>query len=233
VYFGRNQHVRVRLAGQRTLEWRIRATRIHRVQRVAVDCDARSCRCQGLCLPPSRVGFAERASELLLAALAGGVIAIPICMLLFAMIFPRRARTLNRSLLKHVHEVGPSKDYGRSEILQPFTLCADRDYDEAGYVIDTHEQAGHFGDVAFRAAEANEFSPRHLCDDARKRGLAAAWRSVEIHRWQTICFDCAAQKFARCENVFLPDKLIERARPHPCGERRGGVCSFNLVCSLE
>jgi len=44
-------------------------------------------------------------------------------------------------------------------------------YDEAGYVIDTHEQAGHFGDVAFRAAEANEFSPRHLCDDARKRGL--------------------------------------------------------------
>ena len=117
------------------------------------------------------LGFAERASELLLAALAGGVIAIPICMLLFAMIFPRRARTLSRSLLKHVHEVGPSKDYGRSEILQPFTLCADRDYDEAGYVIDTHEQAGHFDDVAFRAAEANEFSPRHLCDDARKRGL--------------------------------------------------------------
>ncbi len=168
------------------------------------------------------LGFAERASELLLAALAGGVIAIPICMLLFAMIFPRRARTLSRSLLKHVHEVGPSKDYALIGI-----------YDEAGYVIDTHEQAGHFGDVAFRAAEANEFSPRHLCDDARKRGLAAAWRSLEIHRWQTICFGCAAQKFARCENVFLADKLIERARPHPCGERRGGVCSFNLVCSLE
>ena len=61
---------------------------------VAVDCDARSCRCQGLCLPPSRVGFAERASELLLAALAGGVIAIPICMLLFAMIFPRLRKRL-------------------------------------------------------------------------------------------------------------------------------------------
>ncbi|PYL12647.1 MAG: hypothetical protein DMF48_01935 [Verrucomicrobia bacterium] len=40
------------------------------------------------------LGFAERASELLLAALAGGVIAIPICMLLFAMIFPRLRKRL-------------------------------------------------------------------------------------------------------------------------------------------
>ena len=103
-------------------------------------------------------------------------------------------------------------------------------YDEAGYVIDTHEQAGHFGDVAFRAAEANEFSPRHLCDDARKRGLAAAWRSLEIHRWQTICFGCAAQKFARCENVFLADKLIERARPHPVASG-AAVFAVSISCA--
>jgi hypothetical protein len=52
---------------------------------------------------------------------------------------------------------------------------------------------------------------------------------VENHRWQAIGFNRAAQEFARPKNVFLAHKFLERARPHPCGEWRGGVCSFNLL----
>ena len=74
---------------------------------------------------------------------------------------------------------------------------------------------------------------RHLRDDSRQRGLAAAGRPVQNHRWQTISFDRAAQKFARPKNVFLADKFFERARPHPRGERRSSICSFNLLRFLE
>ena len=33
--------------------------------------------------------------------------------------------------------------------------------------------------------------------------------------------------------MFLADKFIERARPHPRRERRSGVCIFNLLRFLE
>ena len=74
---------------------------------------------------------------------------------------------------------------------------------------------------------------RHLGDDTRQRRLSAAGRSMENHRGQAIRLNRATQKFARPKNVFLADKLIERARSHPSGQRRSGVCSFSLVCSLE
>ena len=91
----------------------------------------------------------------------------------------------------------------------------------------------HFGNIAFHAADPNKFRMRHLGDHTRQRGLSAAGRSIENHGGQSISFNRAAQKFARPKNVFLADKFLERARPHPCGERRGGVCSFNLLRFLE
>ena len=48
-------------------------------------------------------------------------------------------------------------------------------------------------------------------------------RAGEDDRRQPIRFDRAPEQFARRENVLLPDELLERARPHPAGERRGGV----------
>ena len=95
------------------------------------------------------------------------------------------------------------------------------------------KHASHFGDVAFHAADPNKFCVRHLCDDLRQRGFAGAGRPVQNHRWQTISFDRPAQEFARPENVFLADEFFERARPHPSGERRSSICSFNLLRFLE
>src|SRR5204863_8758032 len=74
---------------------------------------------------------------------------------------------------------------------------------------------------------------RHLGDDTRQRRLSAAGRSMENHRGQAIRLNRATQKFARPKNVFLADKFLERAWPHPCGERSSGVCSFNLLRFLE
>jgi hypothetical protein len=33
--------------------------------------------------------------------------------------------------------------------------------------------------------------------------------------------------------MFLTGKFLERPRPHPRGERRSGICSFNLLRFLE
>ncbi len=95
------------------------------------------------------------------------------------------------------------------------------------------KHAAHFGNIAFHAADPNKFRVRHFCDHSRQRGLSAARRPIENHRGQAIRFDRAAQQFARPENVFLADKFLERARSHPRGERRGGVCGFNLLRFLE
>ena len=62
--------------------------------------------------------------------------------------------------------------------------------------------------------------------------LPASGRSGEDHRRQAIGFDGATQKFPRRKDMFLADKFLERARPHPRGERRG-VRSFNLLRFLE
>src|SRR4029077_7130619 len=94
------------------------------------------------------------------------------------------------------------------------------------------EHAAHFGDIAFHAADSNKFCVRHLRDDVRQRRLSAAGRPVENHRGQAIGFNRATQKFARTKNVFLADKFLERARPHPSGERRV-VCSLILLLFLE
>src|SRR5262245_12116842 len=95
------------------------------------------------------------------------------------------------------------------------------------------KHSAHFGDIAFHTADPNKFCVCHLGDDAGQRRLSTAWWPIENYRWQAISFNRAAQQFARRKDVFLADKFLERARPHPRGERRGGVCSFKLCRFLE
>src|SRR6266496_6615452 len=58
------------------------------------------------------------------------------------------------------------------------------------------DDATHFCDVTFHAADSNKFCVSYLGNDAGKRGLSAAGRSGENHRRQTIGFNCPAQKFS-------------------------------------
>src|SRR6266478_777119 len=51
------------------------------------------------------------------------------------------------------------------------------------------DDATHFCDVAFHAADSNEFRMGHLRNNPRKRGLSAAGRPGENHRRQTIGLD--------------------------------------------
>ena len=47
----------------------------------------------------------------------------------------------------------------------------------------------------------------------------------EIH-----ALDRFTQRLAWCEQLFLPDELVERARPHPLGERGGrGLAAGRVV----
>ena len=57
-------------------------------------------------------------------------------------------------------------------------------------------------------------------DDPRERRLAGAGRSPEDDRLQQVALDRVAQRRARAEQLLLADELVERARPHPLGERR-------------
>src|SRR6202022_2248261 len=64
---------------------------------------------------------------------------------------------------------------------------------------------------------------RQLCDDIGKRRFSGTGWAGENHRGQTIGLDGATQKFARAEDVFLTDELVERPRPHARGERSAAV----------
>ena len=81
----------------------------------------------------------------------------------------------------------------------------------------------HLGDIALDSAQADKFRLRHRRDDLREGGFARAGRAGKNDRRQSIRLDRAAQEFAGREDVLLPDKLLERARSHPAGERRGGI----------
>src|SRR6266487_3523877 len=54
------------------------------------------------------------------------------------------------------------------------------------------DDATHFCDVAFHAADSNEFRMGHFRNDPRQRGFAAAGGTGENHRRQTIGFNCPA-----------------------------------------
>ena len=60
-------------------------------------------------------------------------------------------------------------------------------------------------------------------DDARQRRLAGAGRSPEDDRAQAIVLNRLAQRPAGRQHLILADDVVERARPHALGERRGRI----------
>ena len=63
-------------------------------------------------------------------------------------------------------------------------------------------------------------------DGHRERGLAGAGRAPEDHAERGVALDHPAQRRALGQQVALADDLVQRARPHPDGERsdlRGSV----------
>jgi hypothetical protein len=95
------------------------------------------------------------------------------------------------------------------------------------------DDAAHLGNVAFHATDSNEFSVGHLGNDPCQCGLSASGRAGEDHRRQAIGFNRAPQQFTGAKNVFLADKLLQRAGSHARGERRCAVRGFNVFLFLE
>src|SRR5207302_6728623 len=86
---------------------------------------------------------------------------------------------------------------------------------QAGF-LDVAPQVGHPGTDR---AERDEVRRGHPGDQPRQRRLAATPWSPEDHRANPILLDGAAQLVLRTDQVLLPHKLLERARPHSGGER--------------
>jgi len=96
------------------------------------------------------------------------------------------------------------------------------------------DDSAHLGDIAFHAADPDEFCVRHLRNDPGQGGLAGARRSGENHRRQSIGFNGTAQQLARCQDVLLADEFIERVRTHARGKRRTiGAHAFDIFVISE
>ena len=79
-------------------------------------------------------------------------------------------------------------------------------------------------DAARHRVELHEVRARRRGDYPRKRGLAAAGRTVKNAAAETVGDDRAAQHAALAHDVLLTDELVQSARTHALGER--------LVCLL-
>ena len=66
-------------------------------------------------------------------------------------------------------------------------------------------------------------------DQARQRRLAGAGRAPEDDRAQPVMVDGLAQRPAGSRERFLADELVQRARPHPLGERRRPIGLVGLL----
>src|SRR5215469_2339121 len=79
-----------------------------------------------------------------------------------------------------------------------------------------------FLDASKDRTERDEICVRDASDEARERSFATAGRSPEEHRADVVAFDLQAQRLSWTEKLFLPDELVELARPHAFGEGLGG-----------
>ena len=77
-------------------------------------------------------------------------------------------------------------------------------------------------DAAEHRRHGDELGVEGVGHEARQRRLAGARRTPEDHRVQPPGLEGDAQRLARAEQVALADHLVERLRPQPFGERRGG-----------
>ena len=71
--------------------------------------------------------------------------------------------------------------------------------------------------------ELLEVGLRVAGDDVGQRGLAGARRAVEDHAGQPVGLEHPPQQLARPDEMLLADELVERARPHPHGQRLHAV----------
>jgi hypothetical protein len=77
-----------------------------------------------------------------------------------------------------------------------------------------------FLDTRQHGAERHEARLRELGDHPGQRGLAGARRPPEDDRLQHVALDGETQGRAGREDVLLADDVVERAGPHPLGQRR-------------
>ena len=77
-------------------------------------------------------------------------------------------------------------------------------------------------DAAEHRRHGDELGVEGVGHQARQRRLADARRPPQDHRVQPPGFERDAQRLAGAEQVALADDLVERLRPQPLGERRGG-----------
>src|SRR5205085_6950316 len=75
------------------------------------------------------------------------------------------------------------------------------------------------GDTPEDGAEGHEVRTGDRGDDERQGRLPAAWRPPEDHRPDPVAGDRLRQHRVRPEEVLLTEDPLERARPHPIGER--------------
>src|SRR6202008_1101605 len=83
-------------------------------------------------------------------------------------------------------------------------------------------------DPAQHRAERHKLAPRQPRDQPRQRCFPAPRRPPKQHRTQIVAFDLYPQRLARSQQLFLPDKLIERPRTHPLRQRLQSRRRFRL-----
>ena len=83
-------------------------------------------------------------------------------------------------------------------------------------------------DARQHGAERDEVRARRAGDHPRQRRLAGARRAPQDDRSQPVVLDRLAQRPSRPEQRLLADDLVEGARTHPLGERRGRIDGVGL-----
>src|SRR5215472_289900 len=80
-----------------------------------------------------------------------------------------------------------------------------------------------FFDPGEHGAELDEICPNHACDDFRQSRLSSAGWAPKDQRSDVVALQLSAQRFAGSDQVFLTDKLIQRARPHAICKRSATI----------
>ena len=75
-------------------------------------------------------------------------------------------------------------------------------------------------DAGRHGAERDEVGAGERREQSRQRRLARARRAPEDQRMQRAVIERLCERPAGAEEVILSDELVERARPHPLGQRR-------------
>jgi hypothetical protein len=64
-------------------------------------------------------------------------------------------------------------------------------------------------------------------NDLGQGGLAGTgWAPQDDRREQPVRFDSTSQQFSRADDMFLPDKFVQRSRAHPGSQGSLGIQTF-------